>query len=608
MGLADDILRTHQHRVGVYADVHSGMAKVRQTYYGELNIPLPEIDGMTKPPIPNLLQTGVDQLGGRIVSTVPIVQVLARTPSRTERRRAQTAEKVLTAWWQKDRLPLKMKRRARHYIAYGLSTCDVTWDHKEHRPKWEVRNPLATYPDPDLDHESPAPNNIITTYERTCAWLRASGYAQNIIAVNGRDDLPESHIFTILDYRDKDIRAVVLVGNDKWSGKETASILTLDEHNLGITPASVAIRTGLDRLNGQFDQMLSMYESQALLMALEILAVQRGIFPDTYLVSRPGEIARFIDGPHDGRTGKVNIIAGGDYKSDTIDPGYVTTQVIDRLERNSRVTGRLPADFGGEAATNVRTGRRGDALLSATIDMDVADAQDALSNALAYENEIAARLALKHDKTASRSIYVQIGSADKSVTYIADKVFTETDNTVNYPANGSDINQLIVGVGQRVGLGTMSKQTAAELDPYIDDAEVEHDRIVAEGLEQALLSGIQQQASTGALPPLVLAKVMDYVRSDRMELAQAMNKVTEEAMKEQQAQADAQAQQGQPAPGMTPDMAMAGPAAAAMTGNPQAASPIPGVGPGMGDLSSMLADLRMPMNGMGNTVGVEGAV
>ena len=91
MGLADDILRTHQHRVGVYSDVHSGMAKVRQTYYGELNIPLPEIDGMTKPPIPNLLQTGVDQLGGRIVSTVPIVQVLARTPSRTERRRAQTA-------------------------------------------------------------------------------------------------------------------------------------------------------------------------------------------------------------------------------------------------------------------------------------------------------------------------------------------------------------------------------------------------------------------------------------------------------------------------------------------------------------------------------------
>jgi hypothetical protein len=234
--------------------------------------------------------------------------------------------------------------------------------------------------------------------------------------------------------------------------------------------------------------------------------------------------------------------------------------------------------------------------------MDVADAQDTLARSLAAENEIAARLARKFDGGNSRTIYLSVGSADKSVTYEAESVFSDTNKSlVSYPASGADINQLIVGVGQRVGLGTMSKQTAAELDPLVDNPEVEHDRIIVEGLETALLSGLQQQASTGALPPLTLAKIMSLVGSDKMELAEALNKVTEEALAEQQAQQ--QAQQG----AMTPDMAMAGPTAAAMTGNPEAASPIPGVGAGMDDLSSMLADLRTPLMGVENRVGVEGS-
>ena len=75
---------------------------------------------------------------------------------------------------------------------------------------------------------------------------------------------------------------------------------------------------------------------------------------------------------------------------------------------------------------------------------------------------------------------------------------------VSYPAVGSDMNSLIIGLGQRVGLGTMSKKSAAELDPYIADAENEHDQIIVEGLETALLGGVQQQASSGQIPPAIL--------------------------------------------------------------------------------------------------------
>jgi len=120
--------------------------------------------------------------------------------------------------------------------------------------------------------------------------------------------------------------------------------------------------------------------------------LKKGIFPDTYLVSRPGETGRFLDGPHDGRTGMVNVIAGGDIKEVVSSPGYLTNPTIDRLERNQRVTAGIPAEFGGEAGSNIRTGRRGDAVLSAVIDYPVAEAQETFGFALQEENEVAIEL------------------------------------------------------------------------------------------------------------------------------------------------------------------------------------------------------------------------
>ena len=202
------------------------------------------------------------------------------------------------------------------------------------------------------------------------------------------------------------------------------------------------------------------------------------------------------------------------------------------------------------------------------------------------------QVAKRIDGNTKRTIYVGSGNNRRPVSYVPNETFEITEHVVSYPAAGTDVNSLIIGIGQRVGLGIMSKQTAASLDPYIDNPEMEHDTIIAEGLEQALMAGIQQQAQSGAIPPLVLAKIMTLVGQDKMELAQAMNKITEEALAEEKAKQDAQMQDPAAQDPMSPDAAMAGAAAQAMTGAP--ASPIPGAGQGMKDLSAMLGDLRRP--------------
>jgi len=335
---------------------------------------------------------------------------------------------------------------------------------------------------------------------------------------------------------------------------------------IDMLPVTVPMRLTLDGAQGQFDNMIGMYYQQSKLLSLEVIAVEKGIFPDTYLVSRPGEVGRFLDGPHDGRTGMVNIVSGGDIREVQSQPGYLTNPTIDRLERNQRVTAGIPPEFGGESGSNIRTGRRGDAVLSAVIDYPVAEAQETFSYTLEQENRIGMELAKAYERDVKRTIFVGTGNAARPVTYVPEQTFENTEHVVSYPATGSDLNQLIIGIGQRVGLGIMSKQTAATLDPYVDNPEVEKDQIIAEGLEQALVAGLQQQAAQGAVPPLVVAKIMKLVRDDRMELAEAFAKVTEDAMAEQESM-----QEDQSLDALTADAtmsAMAGPQSAVQGPNP----------------------------------------
>ena len=603
MKTVDQILVLYKQRINFYGPMHSRMKMIQSIYNGTMEVPLPDMEQNSMPSTPNLLAAGVDQMAGRITSVIPSVNFSSLRPGvRKYDRQSLTASRVITGWWQEDRVPLKMKQRGRHLIAYGMSPVIIRWNYEQHRPTWQIRHPLETYPSTDVIPGQMTPTDCIFAYRRSVGWMRSKGYGDKLGALMGRSDMPNDASILLIEYIDADETHLVAAGyktSDPYSASYELTFtgdslrgVTIEQYsNMGDgCPVVVPMRITLDTAAGQFDNMIGMYYQQAKLMALEVIAVEKGIFPDTYLVSRPSEVGRFLDGPHDGRTGMVNIIAGGDIREIQSQPGYLTNPTIDRLERNQRVTAGIPAEFGGESGSNIRTGRRGDAVLSAVIDYPVAEAQETFAYSLEEENVCAIALAKSWDGNNKRTIYVGTGNANSPVTYVANETFEESDHVVSYPASGTDINSLIVGIGQRVGLGIMSKKTAAPLDPYIDNPEQEHDSIIAEGLEQALMAGLQQQASSGQLPPLVISKVMTLVANDKMELAEALTKVTEDALKEQQA-----AEQSA-APVATADAAMAGQTVQSLAG-PQAA--IQGPNPSQANLSDLLSTLRRPQGATG---------
>lgn len=600
MKTAEEILSLYKQRLNFYGPLHSRMRMIQSIYNGSMQVPLPDMEQNAMPAAPNLLAAGVDQMAGRITSVIPSINFSSTKPGvRSADRTALAASRVVSGWWQEDRMSMKMKQRGRHLIAYGMSPVVIRWDHKEQLPTWQVRHPLETYPSTDIIPGQVSPTDCIFAYRRSVGWLRSHGYGDAVYSLTRDSQMPSDASVLMVEYVDQDATQLVLAGYrtpDPYSvdlemgGDVLKGVVVEQFPNRGDEcPVVVPMRVTLDTLAGQFDNMVGMYYQQSKLMALEVIAVEKGIFPDTYLVSRPGEIGRFLDGPHDGRSGMVNIIAGGDIRDIQSQPGYLTNPTIDRLERNQRVTAGIPAEFGGESSTGIRTGRRGDAVLSAVIDYPVAEAQETFAYSLQEENEVAIALCKAWAGDVEKTLYVGTGNSNRPVTYTPNKTFLTDAHTVSYPATGSDLNSLIIGIGQRVGLGIMSKKTAAVLDPYVDNPEMEHDQIIAEGLEQALVAGLQQQASQGAIPPLVVAKVMRLVRDDKMELAEAFNKVTEDAIKEKEAK-DAAAAEATP----TPDSMTADATLQAMAG-PQATAGMPSVGPpgeAQQNLGNMLNTLR----------------
>lgn len=544
------------------------MAKVADVYNGDVVVALEGMDRASEVWIANLLQQGMDQSALRISSTVPDVRFLPEKEGvQLHMNRANDKRDAVLAWWTMNKMNLKLRRRARHLIGYGCSPVIVRPSKKWEMPIWQTRSPLSTFPGLSHDPDDINPQDCIFTFKRSLKWLKENFDEPMRLLYKGEQP-KDTDDFELLEYVDCDWHVLGCLGKSKgqWDvhdGRLSSVELLRFPNRAGVCPVVMPGRITLDRVQGAYDGIVGVYQMQAKLMALEVMAVEKGIFPDTYLVSRPNEVASFIDGPYDGRTGKVNIVKGGDIKDQATNPGFQTNPTIDRLERAQRLTAGIPTDVTGEAGTNIRTGRRSEVLLSAVLDFPVQEAQDILSASLNEEN----KRAIAIDKAyfnKSKSFYVDLNGRRITGEYHPGELFGSDIHYVRYPSAGSDANSLVVGLGQRLGVNLISRQTARELDPEIENPEREKDLVTAEALQDALLASITQQAAAGAIPPSDVARLMELVSTNKMELPAAIMKVQEEAQERQAAQAPPGSPEtmpgiAQPGAGAEAGMAAAGP-------------------------------------------------
>jgi len=482
---------------------------------------------------------------------------------------ASLRHKAMLAMWDQNRMNMKLRRRARHLLGYSMSPVVVKPCFRTNAPKWHLRNPLDTYPSPNEDPDNPVPENVIFTYRKPYSWLIQMYGPQ----VDGRLRVgrPEPDTqFTLLEYVcENEIVVGVLGAEDdpslNYMERAGMEVLELERivNRAGCPLVIIPQRITLDTPRGQFDDMLGMFYTRARLQALTEIAIERGIFPDEYLVARPGENPEII-ALADGKRGELGIIKGGDLQIQQVNPGYKTDTALDRIERQERLEGAIPAEFGGESGTNIRTGRRGENVLSAVVDYRVQEAQDLFASSLLEEDKVAIAIEKAYFGSQPKSFFMPGRAQSGKVDYTPNKIWETDFHYVSYSASGSDVNNLIIGLGQRMGTGMMSKESAREADPMISDPELERDRITAEGIEAALLASIQQQAANpeGPYQPADLASLTKKVMLEKKSLFDAVKEVDEEARERQAQEVPAGAPEGMPGlamPGMGAEAPMAPP-------------------------------------------------
>lgn len=603
MKSAEEIAGLYRERKSEHGPLLSKAQELTEAYNGDLAVPLPEIDANEKVAVANLLQLGLDQNAMRVASTMPdVVFPPERAGIKASESKADLRRKANLGWWDGSKIDILMGRRSRQLLAYGSAPVRIRWDPKMGMPYWTINNPLATFPASTVNPDDCCPDDAIFVYRRSLAWLQREYPDAAMVLSKGPDPRPDAH-FEVLEYADDSEIVTVVLGR---SAPSTASAsyggrvaysgsmeveLERAPNRIGMCPAVVPGRITLDRRMGRYDGLIGLFWQQAKLMALEVLAVQEGVFPKTWLVGRPNEVAEVLveAQPKLGVTGQVK---GGEIIMTQLQPGYKTTDTIDRLEMAQRTEGGIPAEFSGQSATNVRTGRRGDSILSATIDFPIQEAQRIFERSLQAENRIAMATAKTFGGSQRRSFYVNWKGAKGRVDYVASRDFTDYTNFVAYPHAGADINQLVVGLGQRLATRLISRVSARKLDPLVDDPDFESRQTTAEALADALLAAVGQDVAKGTYTAVEVAHMVEMLDSEpESSLAEVIGKVQAEHQARQAAQAPPGAPPGPEAqPGLAPGPT--GPGGAANPGGP----PPGAIGPTPNEqgLAALLSSLHGP--------------
>lgn len=554
---ADEIAEIYFNRSNANSEVKARQRTILDHYNGDVILPLPEMDKHEAPAVANLLMQGLDQTAMRIAAELPNVEYPVPNPGKPRATDyADITRRANLAWWEASRLKLQMRRRARHLLGYSETFSHIRWNTDRGCPAYHTRDPLTAYPSFAHREDEFTPTDCLFAYTHSNLWLQ-NNYPDVARSFSGDDGTARTSTIELVEYMDGEEIVLIVIAKPGTAfvapnvAEPQIRELERTPNRIGYCPVAAASRINLGQPLGQFDGILGMYQQQAKLMALEVIAVQKGIFPDTWIIGNQGEQPKIV-ATADGVHGDIGIIRGGSLQQTQLQPGFMTNPTIDRLERNQRVEANIPAEFGGESTSNIRTGRRGEAVLSAAVDYGVQEAQEILARMLEAENRIAVDAAKAYAGNKQVSFYISAKDSVGPVEYTPNKHFQSNHNVVSYAYAGADINSLTISGGQMVQMGALSKRSFMKLHPMVKDTEREHDAVTAEQLESALLTGLQQQAAAGAIPPGDLARIMQLVEMNEESLAGAVEKVQREAQERQAAQvapSDPEAQPGIANPG-----------------------------------------------------------
>ena len=592
----EEIVGIVRQRQDIQSPLLSKMIDIKERYNGDYVIPLPSMDEepILPPLTPALISENIDAVAQRAASVTPYIGCPAVDPSKERGKRsrqyADIRKRALAATWYQNKYKLKMRRAYRHLAGYATTALVVNPDFKTGMPKIEVRDPLGVYPEPSAAENYDIPRNCAFVYGKSGDWLRANYPASR--DENGgpiaSDNNARQELWDCCEWIDEEDIVIGIMGprynhfNQSYPYHSTQLELSRYKNLAGMPCVITPGRVTLDKISSSVSNVVGMVDLMAKLMALELIAQEKAIFPDRYIIGRSGQVPMIVGGEwKDGREGEVNVLLDAEGIGELRgSPDQNTNIAIDRLERNARVsTGTVP-QIGGESYGALRTGRGIDALMGAALDPRIQELQEIMEGHLPHLNECLFATYKGYWGNKTISTFTGYAGDFGQVEFTPDEHFETFDNVVSHSVPGADVQGTTIQLGQLLQMKGISLSTFRTKHPFIEDPEAEGRRVDEEQLEEAVMASIQQQAVQGALPIVYIAKIEKF-RKKGFDIFEAVEKADEEIRKEQAAMApppeEGQVMSPEEAMGLAgppqaiPPEAMAASGATPQQGSPQAA-------------------------------------
>lgn len=598
---AQQVVELYNERTRNAGPMQQALREVTALYQGDIAVPLPELGANEKPAIANIARQGIDQIGQRIASVFPEIQVNPSSASKSSVKRAQMRRRALYGFHEQNRTQRQLRRRARFLVGYASAPVVLRPDFKRSMPQWQTRSPVGMYLPPSGDPDNMRPTDAIFATRQTLGWLKRKGYDAQYARLKGRDDTSNTEI-DVIEFHDAECSWLVAAkrgtasGNpwDIFEGVPTETHMGVDfaalaftPNRAGVTPVVVPGAITLGPQKSPYNQIVGMYQASAQIEAMARHATAKGIFPETWLVPyQTGDEPELVQAP-DPFDGVPGISRSGKVEQFPVQPQFAARGQVNELERSMRLTAGLSPELGGEAATNVRTGRRGEQLLGAVLDFPVQEGHELFEESIEHENAIAVAFDVGYFRDIPKVWAVNFGGERGDLAYTPgdlwrrrDKKRTLADSSrVSYFMAGLDASDRIIALGQRKGMETISDETLMRHDPVIDDVEAEIARIRSDKVDRAVYASIEQQV----LSPESQFSTRDLIEFQR--LVAAGKTVAESWAKVEEMVAERAAEQAAAAPTPLDQQNVESVEAPPSIGAPPES---------VGNLSSLLTGLRSP--------------
>lgn len=522
------------------------MIDTRDRYNADIVIPMRDVDGEPfVPPLgPQVIHDGIDHTAMRAASTMPVINVPALDPNKPKGRRsseyAAIRRRALYASHHYNMTQLLLARAFRALSAYGTATLKVVPCFEDERARLEVVSSLNTYADPRAYEDYRPPRDCAFVYGRSRSFLRSMFGAVVDDLLSSSSDV--DGLWDLCEWVDEDDVVIGVLGPrsaygvDLDAGRAFGGLeLRRWKNRAGMVPVAVGKRITLDRVAGQMEIVTGAADWLDRLMALNVLAAERNIFPDMYALADEGRTPEILGGDwQDGRSGQINVLANTKAVGQLISGASPhAQQVIGMLTSSARSSGGAIPQFGGEAPGSLRTGRAIDTLGAFSVDPRVAEMQHVMEAMLSRTVNPGIMLVEKGYWPDKKYVCFSGSISDNAlVEYTPAVHFETTENAVAYSFPGLDVSDISVALLQLVGGDLIPKRQARVKHPMIEDPESAGKEIILERIDESVLIGMQQQATSGVLPLIDQARIRQLV-AEGENIADAIIKANEEAQKRQ---------------------------------------------------------------------------